>query len=151
MKLHGVYDEVDTSTVDDSVIREAIPADAESLQKAPRPNWIARLGKTSLQHFYTHPSQRTTTVNNVTSTFGHLKNFGQKTTVDSIFEAIQKQVVLKRIGYLEPGKPQQFLGRNIDHFGNNLGLEGSYQGDWNDQLQRGDRSRNRLLQTKNRG
>ena len=28
---------------------------------------------------------------------------GDKTTVDSIFEAIQKQVLLKHIGYLEPG------------------------------------------------
>ena len=35
---------------------------------------------------------------------------------------------IKHIGYLEPGKPQQFLGRNIDHFGNycNLGLKDSY-------------------------
>ena len=138
---------------------------------------------TSLQHFYTHPSQKTTTVNNVTSTFGHLKNFvhkrtnlatkeshvwttqftksmagvlqklsfvrlksepnvncyimvyvndllvlGDKTAVDSTFKAVQKQVLLKRIGHLEPGKPQQFLGRNIDHFGNycNLGLKDSY-------------------------
>ena len=50
---------------------------------------------------------------------------GDKTTVDSTFEAIQKQVLLKHIGYLEPDKPQQFLGRNIDHFGNycNLGLK----------------------------
>ena len=53
---------------------------------------------------------------------------GDKTTVDSTFEAIQKQVLLKHIGYLEPGKSQQFLGRNIDHFGNycNLGLKDSY-------------------------
>ena len=53
---------------------------------------------------------------------------GDKTTVDSIFETIHKQVLLKHIGYLEPGKPQQFLGRNIDHFGNycNLGLKDSY-------------------------
>ena len=53
---------------------------------------------------------------------------GDKTTVDSIFEAIQKQVLLKRIGYLEPGKPQQFLGRNIEHFGNYCtpGLQDSY-------------------------
>ena len=53
---------------------------------------------------------------------------GDKTAVDSTFEAIQKQVLLKHIGYLEPGKPQQFLGRNIDHFGNycNLGLKDSY-------------------------
>ena len=53
---------------------------------------------------------------------------GDKTTVDPTFEAIQKQVLLKHIGYLEPGKPQQFLGRNIDHFGNycNLGLKESY-------------------------
>ena len=34
---------------------------------------------------------------------------GDKTTVDSTFEAIQKQVLLKHIGYLEPGKPQKFL------------------------------------------
>ena len=49
---------------------------------------------------------------------------GDKTAVDSTFEAVQKQVLLKHIGYLEPGKPQQSLGRNIDHFGNycNLGL-----------------------------
>ena len=124
---------------------------------------------TSLQHFYTHPSQKITTVSNVTSTFGHLKNFvhnrtksgwqdylaeviqklsfvrlksepnvytnatcdcyimvyvdhllvlGDKTAVDSTFEAVQKQILLKHIGYLEPGEPQQFLGRNIDHFGN---------------------------------
>ena len=135
---------------------------------------------TSLQHFYTHPSQKTTMVNNVTSTFGHLKKkamyglrsspkawqdylaevlqklsfvrlksepnvytnatrdcyimvyvddllaLGDKTTVDSTFEAFQKQVLLKHIGYLEPGKPQ--FGRNIDHFGNycNLGLKDSY-------------------------
>ena len=53
---------------------------------------------------------------------------GDKTAVDSTFEAVQKQVLLKHIGYLEPGKPQQFLGRNIDHFGNycNLGLKDSY-------------------------
>ena len=53
---------------------------------------------------------------------------GDKTTVDSTFEAIQKQVLLKHIGYLEPCKPQQFHGRNIDHFGNycNLGLKDSY-------------------------
>ena len=53
---------------------------------------------------------------------------GDKTAVDSTFEAVQKQVLLKRIGYPEPGKPQQFLGRNIDHFGNycNLGLKDSY-------------------------
>ena len=53
---------------------------------------------------------------------------GDKTTVDSTFEAIQKQVLLKHIGYLEPGKPQQFLGRNIDRCGNycNLGLKDSY-------------------------
>ena len=53
---------------------------------------------------------------------------GDKTTVDSMFEAIQKQVVLKHIGHLEPGKPQQFLGRNVDDFGNycNLGLQDSY-------------------------
>ena len=38
---------------------------------------------------------------------------GDKTTVDSTFGAIQKQVLLKHIGYLEPGKPQQFPGRNI--------------------------------------
>ena len=38
---------------------------------------------------------------------------GDKTAVDSTFEAVQKQVLLKHIGYLEPGKPQQFLGRNI--------------------------------------
>ena len=38
---------------------------------------------------------------------------GDKTTANSIFEAIQKQVLLKRIGYLEPGMPQQFR-----HFGN---------------------------------
>ena len=52
---------------------------------------------------------------------------GDKTTVDSIFEAIQKQVLLKHIGYLA-GKPQQFLGRNNDHFGNycSLGLKDSY-------------------------
>ena len=53
---------------------------------------------------------------------------GDKTAVDSTFEAVQKQVLLKHIGYLEPGKPQQFLGRNINHFGNycNLGLKDSY-------------------------
>ena len=53
---------------------------------------------------------------------------GDKTTVDSIFGAIQKRVLLKHIGYLEPGKPQQFRGRNIDHFGNycNLGLQDPY-------------------------
>ena len=52
-----------------------------------------------------------------------LQVLGDKTAVDSMFEAVQKQVLLKRIGYLEPGKPQQFLGRNNDHFGNycNLG------------------------------
>ena len=51
-----------------------------------------------------------------------------KTAVDSTFEAVQKQVPIKDIGYLEPGKPQQFLGRTIDHFGNycNLGLKDSY-------------------------
>ena len=31
---------------------------------------------------------------------------GDKTAVDSTFEAVQKQVLLKHIGYLEPGKPQ---------------------------------------------
>ena len=53
---------------------------------------------------------------------------GDKTAVDSTFEAVQKQVLLKHIGYLEPGKPQRFLGRNIDRFGNycNLGLKDSY-------------------------
>ena len=53
---------------------------------------------------------------------------GDKTTVDSIFEAIQKQALLSPIGYLEPGKPQQLLGRNTEHFGNycNLGLQDSY-------------------------
>ena len=46
---------------------------------------------------------------------------GDKTAVDSTFEAVQKQVLLKHIGYL-------FLGRNIDHFNNycNLGLKDSY-------------------------
>ena len=64
---------------------------------------------------------------------------GDKTTINSIFKAIQKQVLLKRIGYLELGKPQQFVGRNIDHFGNycNLGLQDSYidsmiEETWND-------------------
>ena len=56
---------------------------------------------------------------------------GDKTALDSTFEAVQKQVLLRHIGYLEPGKPkkkQQFLGRNIDHFGSycNLGLKDSY-------------------------
>ena len=53
---------------------------------------------------------------------------GDKTAVDSTFVSVQKQVLLKHIGYLEPGQPQQFLGRNIDHFGNycNLGLKDSY-------------------------
>ena len=53
---------------------------------------------------------------------------GDKTAVDSTFEAVQKQVLLKHIGYLKPGKPQQFLRRNIDHFDNyyNLGLKDSY-------------------------
>ena len=34
---------------------------------------------------------------------------GDKTTVDSTFEAMQKQVLLKHISYLEPGKPQQLF------------------------------------------
>ena len=56
---------------------------------------------------------------------------GEKTTVDSTFEAIQKQVLLKHISYLEAGKPQQFLGRNIEHFGNycTVGLQDSYIND----------------------
>ena len=37
---------------------------------------------------------------------------------------MQKQALLKHIGYLEPGKPQQLLGRHIDHC--NLGLQDSY-------------------------
>ena len=47
---------------------------------------------------------------------------------DKTMEVIQKQVLLKHVGYLEPGKPQHFLGRNINHFGNycNLGLQDSY-------------------------
>ena len=78
---------------------------------------------------------------------------GEKTTVDSIFKAIQKQVLLKHIGHLEPGQPQQFLGRNIDHFGNycNLLLHRQHdRGVWNDQLQHSDHSKNRPLQTNNR-
>ena len=53
---------------------------------------------------------------------------GNGTTVDFIFEEIQEQVLLKRIGHLKPGKPQRFLGRNIERCGNycTLGLQDSY-------------------------
>ena len=49
------------------------------------------------------------------------------TAAESIFEAIQKQGLLKHIGHPEPGKPQQLLGRNIERFGNYcaLGLQRS--------------------------
>ena len=59
---------------------------------------------------------------------GDLLVLGDKTTVDSIFKATQKQMLLKRIGYLAPGKPQEFLGRNIERFSNCCapGLQDSY-------------------------
>ena len=210
MKLHDVYDEVDASTVDDRVIREAIPArwvhrkkgsgvrsrivakgytekieDEDSVYASgpmfttlrtllalqmSRPNWIARLGDVSTAFLHapiakdhdglkkamyglrSSPKAWQDYLAEVLQKLGfvRLKSepnvytnatrdcyimvyvddllvLGDKTTVDSTFEAIQKQVLLKHIGYLEPGKPQQFLGRNIDHFGNycNLGLKDS--------------------------
>ena len=79
---------------------------------------------------------------------------GDKTTVDSIFKAIQKQV----LHWLpQAWQTTTIPGRNIDHFGNCciVGLQDSYidnmPEDWNDHLQHGDRSRNRPLQTNNRG
>ena len=232
MKLHDVYDEVDASTVDDNVMREAIPTrwvhrkterkdqeyEAESSQKATRrrsrtktpstplhpcsrhsghfssrPNWIARLGdvstaflhapiakdhdgkqrdvylwppkelcpqqdkiwqlkkamyglrslpkawqdylaevlqKLSFVRLKSEPNVYTNATRDcyIMVYVDDLLVLGDKTAVDSTFEAVQKQVLLKHIGYLEPGKQQEFLGRNIDHFGNycNLGLKDSY-------------------------
>ena len=262
MKLHDVYDEVDASTVDDNVIREAIPTRWAHRKKGPglrsrivakgytekiededsvyastpmfttlrtllalqmsRPNWIARLGdvstaflhapiakdhdgkqrdvylwppkefcpqqdkiwrlkkamyglrsspkawqdylaevlqKLSFVRLKSEPNVYTNATRDcyIMVYVDDLLVLGNKTTVDSTFEAIQKQVLLKHIGYLEPGKPQQFLGRNIDHFGNycNLGLKGLLhrqhdRGVWNEQLQLSEHSRNCTLQANNR-
>ena len=196
MKLHDVYDEVDASTVDDNVIREARPTRWVHRKKGPgvrsrivakgytekiededsvyastpmlatlrtllalqmsRPNWIARLGDVSTaflhapiakdhdgeqRDVYLWPPKELCPQQDKT---WQLKK--AKTAVDSTFEAVQKQVLLKHIGYLEPGKPQQFLGRNIDHFGNGLLHRQHDRGVWNDQLQHRDHSRNRPLQ-----
>ena len=233
MKLHDVYDEVDASTVDDNILKEAVPTRWVHRKKGPgvqsrivakgytekiededsvyastpmfatlrtllalqmsRPNWIARLGDVSTACLHApiakdhHGNQRDVYLwppkelcpqqdkiwrlkkamyglrNSPSAwqdylaevlqklSFVRLKSepsvytnatracyimvyvddllvLGDKTAVDSTFEAVQKQVLLKHIGYLEPGKPQQLLGRNIDHFGNycNLGLKDSY-------------------------
>ena len=107
-KLHDVFNEVDASTIDDNVIKEAIlqggsrerkgqACEIESsrrrsrtktpstpLHQCSRPyghfshyrcndQTGSRDKATSLQHFGTHPSPKTTTANNATSS--HLKNF----------------------------------------------------------------------------
>ena len=75
---------------------------------------------------------------------------GDKTAVDSTFEAVQKQVLLKHTGYLKPGKPQQIswkkhrpLRQLLQPRTKGLLHRQHDRGVWNDQLQHSDHSRNR--------
>ena len=180
MKLHDVCDEVATSTVDDNVIKEAIPTkwvhrkkgtgvrcrivakgytekieDEDSVYASTpmfttlqtllalqmsRPNWVARLGDVSTAFLHApiakdnEGKQRDiylwppTELCPQQDKQWRLKKamYGLRSSPkawqDYLAEALEK------LGFVRLKSEQQFLGRNIEHFGNyrTLGLLGSY-------------------------
>ena len=103
-----------------------------------RPNWIARLGDVSTAFLHApiakdHDGKQRRKIRTQRAQLATATSWSTWTTCWYLETRLlstpsSRPSILKRVGYFEPGKPQQFLGRNIEHFGEHcaLGLQDSY-------------------------